>query len=183
MRILCLIFAFTLAAIIGCESRSLQPTADVPYTIDGDTMRVHITGNRTTVELSSVDLKQINYIKVETDGQETKLLLRVSDQSPAKMFGAVDAPSTCSVYIIAPGGIIFGEHARVDVGKLVAAAGHIDDAGFLNDVSNFTDNLTGIPFSYGQIVTPPAAQDDTTIQAFNGFLWNSQTEPNADLTK
>ena len=55
------------------------------------------------------------------------------------------------VYIVNPRGIFFGGNAVVDVGRLVAAAGDLDDADFAATIDHFT-NLTGAVENHGTIL-------------------------------
>ena len=156
MHYRCLILLLFLTAALGaCQTR--QTASDLPYTIQDRTMFLRITEAEVIVDLTAVDLDRVDQIKVETRQPQTKLLLRLAGDSPHLWFEDIDAPPSCTIYILAPGGIIFCQNVTVDVGELCLAAAHIGDQDILD---LHLENSIGSPIlPYGALIDPTTSKD------------------------
>lgn len=93
-------------------------------------------GNNTIINYQSFDILANETVRFIQPGPDSRVLNRVLGELPTSILGHLEANG--QVYIANPAGIFFGNGAYVNVGGLVAAAGHIADGDFLNNVHRFT---------------------------------------------
>ena len=76
------------------------------------------------------------------------MLNRIQGATPTQINGTLRANGI--VYFVNPAGVRFGQGSVVDVGQIVAAAGHLSNADFLSGIDRFT-GLTGDVLNWGTI--------------------------------
>ncbi len=119
-----------------------------------------------TLNIQTSDRAIINYQSFSIGGAErvnfvqpsnlSLTLNRVTAPNPSQIFGTLTSNGT--IVLANPYGIFFGNGAVVNVGGLIAGAGHISNADFLAGKMNFT-GLTGRVENRGSIV----AVDDVAL--------------------
>ncbi|HZP67054.1 MAG TPA: filamentous hemagglutinin N-terminal domain-containing protein, partial [Rudaea sp.] len=93
----------------------------------------------------------------QRQGSESIVVVRISDQTPSEILGAISANGR--VFLIHPNGILFGASARVRASGLVASSLNIGDADVIADKLTFGDS--GNPAAVrnrGSITTPARGQ-------------------------
>lgn len=104
--------------------------------------------NRSIIEWTDFDIAAGETVEFVQPNARARVMNRVTGPDSTEIEGALRANG--SVYIINPYGITFGSQSIVDVGHLLAAAGHLDDADFAAGVDRFT-GLAGQVENLGSI--------------------------------
>ncbi len=100
------------------------------------------------INFDSFDIFAGEVVRFLQPHDAARVMNRVLGGDPTKIDGSLLANG--QVYILNPAGIFFGGEAVVDVGRLVAAAGHMSDADFLANIDRFS-HLTGPVENYGTV--------------------------------
>ncbi len=83
---------------------------------------------------------------------QSSVLNRVIGGNPSQILGTLQ--SNGQVYLVNPGGIVFGAGSVVDVGGLIASTMNITNADFLMNRMNFSGNNGASVINQGTITTP-----------------------------
>ena len=105
------------------------------------------------IDYSSFDIQVAETVQFIQPGSASRVLNRIRSALPTQIDGSLLANG--HVYIVNPSGVFFGEGAHIDVGALVAAAGHITNDDFLSGLDHF--RLTGAVENLGEIQAQEAA--------------------------
>ena len=95
----------------------------------GAVMQIRQTSDRAVIDWQSFNVgaaATVNFIQPST---RSVVLNRVLDGNPSQIFGHISA--TGQVFLINPGGVIFGPTAQVDVGGIVASTLNLDNQDFM----------------------------------------------------
>lgn len=103
-------------------------------------------GDLTTIRVSDnaiINYRQFNIAAPETvrfiqPGSDARVLNRITGASPTRIEGTLLANG--QVFLVNPAGVLFGKNSVVNVGSLIAAAGHLSDQEFLSG----TPRITGL---------------------------------------
>ncbi len=106
------------------------------------------SGNFTTITVTDnaiINYRQFNIAGSETvrfiqPGVDARVLNRITGAMPTRIDGTLLANGR--VYLVNPSGVFFGKNSTVNVGTLIAAAGHMSNRDFLGGVTRFT-NMQG----------------------------------------
>lgn len=176
--------AAVLAAVAGAAMGIAAPSAHAdPQGADVVRGNVQFERNGATTVIRASNKSIINYESFNIDSGETvrfiqpgarsRVLNRVSGAAPSHIDGALLANGR--VYIVNPAGVIFGQGATVDVGRLFAAGADLSNADFIRGVNRFT-NVTGEVVSRGRITADQvhligaAVRNHGTIVADRGIV-------------
>ena len=107
---------------------------------DGNHTEIDTYSKHTRMAWDSFNIGQDESVHVQQPNAQSRLLNRVKDASVTTIDGSLT--SNGQVWIVNPAGVYFGGAAKVDVAKLVAAAGDVSNHSFSKDVQRFT-NLRG----------------------------------------
>ena len=113
----------------------------------GDTTVIHAS-NRSIIKFDSFDIGAGETVRFIQPNEKASVLNRISAVRPTQIDGALVANGR--VYLVNRAGVYFGAGAEVNVGELVAAAGHISNADFLKGIDRFS-NVTGAVENAGSI--------------------------------
>jgi filamentous hemagglutinin family protein len=113
---------------------------EATFSRDGNTTVIDTATHETIVEYQSFDILQDEIVRIDQPTDDSRILNHVPRGDPTRVAGQL--LSNGFVYIINPAGVFFGDTAILDVGGLVAGAGHIDYADFMAGVDRLTD-MTG----------------------------------------
>ena len=103
----------------------------VDQSIAGDTMTITQTTPRAVANWQSFVIGPGKTVTInQTQGSSSVLLNRVLGGAQSTIDGNLHANG--HVYLINPGGIVFGSRARVDVGGIVASTLDVSDDNFMN---------------------------------------------------
>jgi filamentous hemagglutinin family protein len=100
------------------------------------------------IRYSSFDVGSGETVQFHQPGKQARVLNRIRSGSPSQINGNLFANG--QVFLTNPAGIVFGNGATVDVGRLYAAAGRISNENFQNGVNQFTD-LSGTVKNLGDV--------------------------------
>ena len=114
---------------------------------EGALTTIH-AGDKAIIQYQSFDVASAETVRFVQPGALARVLNRISGAAPTQIDGALQANGI--VYFVNPAGVRFGPSAIVDVGQIVAAAGNLSNADFLNGVNHFTD-LSGEVVNWGTI--------------------------------
>jgi len=120
---------------------------NVQFVHDGDRILIYAS-NGSIIHYTQFSVEAWETIQFIQPGALSRVLNRITGNDPTQIDGTLLANGR--VYIVNPAGVYFGNGALVDVGALYAAAGHIDDADFLDGNDRFT-NLDGEIVNHGLI--------------------------------
>lgn len=105
-------------------------------------------GNNAIINWQSFSIASNEAVRFIQPSSSSRVMNRVVGGQASTIMGLLQANG--QVYIINPAGVFFGNTAVVNVGALYAAAGHMSDQDFLNNVNHFT-GLSGSVVNYGSI--------------------------------
>ena len=104
----------------------------------GNTLNVNQSSNRAAIEWKSFNLgsdARINFIQPSAS---SVTLNRVVGGDPSQIMGRINA--TGQVFLVNPGGVIFGPTSQVDVGGLVVTTHGISNDDFMAGKTGFSGN-------------------------------------------
>ena len=120
---------------------------NVSISQSGSVTTIHASNN-SIINYQSFDIQRQETVQFVQPGSTARVLNRITSQFPTNINGALLANG--QVYISNPAGIYFGPDAYINVGRLVAAAGTITNADFLNNIDQFTD-INGDVINWGTV--------------------------------
>ncbi len=103
----------------------------------GDLTVITTHTGRTTIQYTGFDIAPQEAVRIDQPDATSITLNEVLSTDPTRINGLLS--SNGQVWIVNPVGVFFGDQAIVDVGGLVAAAGHVAEEDFLAGVQHFTD--------------------------------------------
>lgn len=110
---------------------------------DSNTMTILQHSDRLGIDYQSFDIASHESVIFQQPNVNSVALNRVVGNDASQIFGTLQANG--HVFLVNPNGIIFGEHAHVDVGSLLASTKTITDEAFLNGDYHFSgDEQTAI---------------------------------------
>ncbi|MEM6458187.1 MAG: filamentous hemagglutinin N-terminal domain-containing protein [Planctomycetota bacterium] len=134
-----------LAALPLALATTAGAAPDAPHVVSGAatfdragrTTTITTTTPRTILEYGRFDIGRRESVVFDQPGASSAVLNRIVGGTPTSIRGQLT--SNGQVYLVNPAGVVFGRSAVVDVGRLVAAAAHLDDHDFLAGIDRFTD--------------------------------------------
>ncbi|MFC7652245.1 beta strand repeat-containing protein [Pseudoduganella danionis] len=147
----------TLLGMLALPGASFAAPLD-PIVRNG-TASFAVNGNVYTVTNTPgtiIDWRQLNVANGELlrflqQNAQSVVLNRVTGNDPSQILGTLQ--SNGRVLLINPNGVLFGQHAVVDVAGLIASSLQLSDADFLAGKYNFTGS-GGLVSNLGSITTP-----------------------------
>ena len=147
------ILALALAAALAASPAGAELSGEV---VQRGNVSIHRDGSVTAIDASDgaiIQFDRFDVLRHETvrfnqPSESARVLNRVLGRDPSRIDGSLFANG--HVYILNSAGVFIGGEAVIDVGGLVAAAGHLSDADFLAGVDRFTD-VTGSVENHGSI--------------------------------
>ena len=118
------------------------------FSIVGETMSIHAPDN-SIFEHQSFNLSPSEAVVFSQPGEQARVLNRITALTPSLIEGKVQANG--QLYFLAPGGLIFGQGALIEAGKLHAIAGSLSNENFLNGSDRYT-GLSGVVENRGAVV-------------------------------
>ena len=116
-------------------------SGEATFTRDGSLLQIDTTTPQTIINWSGgFDIAPGATVQINQPNALSNTLNYDLTTDPSRIEGSLF--SNGGVWIINPVGVFFGDHAIVDVGRLVAGGGKIDAGDFLAGTERFT-NLTG----------------------------------------
>ena len=119
--------------------RDEDPVGDVSIATDGANTVIYAS-DKSIINYSNFDILVNESVRFIQPGSAARVLNRVRSELPTHIRGSLTANG--QVYIVNPAGIFFGGSAVVDTAGLTAAAGHMTNSDFLNNIDHFT-GITG----------------------------------------
>lgn len=95
-----------------------------------NTLNIHQHSSKAIVQWNKFNIGSAETVNIMQPGSNSILLNRVLDSDPSKILGNLNANG--HVWIMNPGGVLFGENANVNVGGLIATTANIDNDDFLS---------------------------------------------------
>lgn len=117
--------------------------------VNGDTTTITQGSSRAIIDWRSLSLTQQERFLVLQGSAKDVLLNRVTGFEPSVLDGSIQAIGR--VYFLNPNGIIFGEHAQIDVGGLVASTLALGNEDFMAGRIQLTPT-TGIGDYAGRVI-------------------------------
>ncbi len=116
-------------------------------TVSGATMTVNANAARTLIDWNSFTVAQGSAVNFTLNARGDIVLNRLVDSTPVMINGVltstVGGVTGGNIWFSAPGGVIFGSTAVVNVGGLLATTALVDVSSFLNPA-----NASSFPFTY-----------------------------------
>ena len=134
--------------------------------VTGHTMTVGTDAARTLIDWNSFTVAQGNAVNFTFDNRSDIVLNRLVNSTPVlingSLSGTVGGNIGGNVWFSAPGGVVFGSTAVVNVGGMIATTALVDVNSFLNP-----GNTSSFPFAYPGpgIQAPPDTRRGPTSQA------------------
>ena len=126
---------------------------DGSFSISGGEMTIQAPDNSIFTH-DSFNLGPSETVIFSQPSEQARALNRISSLSPSLIEGSVRANG--QVYFLAPGGLIIGEGALIEAGKLHAIAGSLSDEDFSNGVDRYT-GLSGLLENRGSLIAEEVA--------------------------
>jgi filamentous hemagglutinin family protein len=147
--ILCLALALSAATrqVMGGPKQSRGIRGDVTIERNGSRTIIR-AGDGSIIHHASFDIAADELVRFIQPGKFARVLNRIEGTMPTHIEGTLRANG--QVYLINPAGIIFGQGSVIDVGRIYAAAGHLDDADFIAGIDRF-HGLTGDVINQGAL--------------------------------
>ncbi|MEM8739439.1 MAG: filamentous hemagglutinin N-terminal domain-containing protein [Planctomycetota bacterium] len=127
-----------LPAAAQTNGRVVEGSATLDTTTVPRTTVITTQTQRTILEFDSFNLPNSRAAVFNQPTSNSAVLNRITNGAPTNIQGTVT--SNGQVYFVNPAGVSFSKSAVVNVGRLVAAAGNLDNADFLSGRDRFTDN-------------------------------------------
>ena len=121
------------AQVVAGQVAVSQPTAQQTVVTQGSASAIVNWQQFSIARNESVDFRQ--------PGTASVILNRVTGANPSEIYGRLSANG--QVFLVNPGGVLFGRTAQVDVGGLVASTLDIADGDFLAGHYRFAAGATG----------------------------------------
>jgi filamentous hemagglutinin family protein len=121
------------AQVVSGQVAVSRPTAQQTVVTQGSANAIVNWQQFSIARNESVDFRQ--------PGTASVILNRVTGSNPSEIYGRLSANG--QVFLVNPGGVLFGRTAQVSVGGLVASTLDIDDADFLGGRYRFAAGATG----------------------------------------
>jgi filamentous hemagglutinin family protein len=96
----------------------------------GSALDVHQSSSRTVLNWQSFDVGNGESVNFHQPSQSAIALNRINGGNVSQILGNLNANG--QVWLVNPSGVVFGEHAQVNVGGLVATTSNIDNARFMS---------------------------------------------------
>ena len=163
------------AALLILSEGAMAQTAVLPSTgkvIYGDvtttqpnanTLNIHQGSDKAYVQYDSFSIGLGNKVVIQQPTTTSTFLGQVTGYDASFIMGQLQANGR--VFLINPNGIVFGEHARVDVGSLLATTMNLSLNDFLHDRILLTSNPTD-----GRGDLAGVVRNDGKITAKDGFV-------------
>ena len=131
-----MLVSYTDAFIVAAPRapRVVSGTATIQQ--DGN-LTVINAGNRSIINYQGFDIAPNETVRFVQPNASSTVLNRVISPNPTNIFGQLQANGI--VYIVNPYGVYFQNGSVLNVGGLIAAAGHISDQDFAAGRIHFTD--------------------------------------------
>jgi len=107
---------------------------------NANTLNIHQGSDKAYVQYDSFSIGAGNKVVIQQPTTTSTFLGQVTGYDPSFIMGQLQANGR--VFLINPNGIVFGEHARVDVGSLIATTMSLSLGDFLNNRILLTSNPT-----------------------------------------
>ena len=98
----------------------------------GNAMTIRQTSQAAKLDWTSFDIGKDHAVRIEQPNREAFIVNRVTGTTRSQIDGSLTANGR--VYLVNPNGVVFGEHAKVDVGGLIAAGKTLEDAQLVGEV-------------------------------------------------
>lgn len=118
------------------------------FSINGQEMTIQAPDN-SIFSHDSFNLGPSETVIFSQPSEQARALNRISSLSPSLIEGSVRANG--QVYFLAPGGLIVGEGALIEAGKLHAIAGSLSDEDFSNSADRYSE-LSGLVENRGSLI-------------------------------
>ena len=140
------------AAAAGAGKVSLHvdnvPVGTARFSNIGSMTTVRTGSARTIINYSYLNVGAGATLNFVQPSASSSVVNRISSVNPTRIDGAIT--SNGAVWLVNPGGVMFGKGAVVNTGQFVAAASHITDAAFISGSKTFT-GATGSVVNMGTI--------------------------------
>ncbi|MDQ7013584.1 MAG: filamentous hemagglutinin N-terminal domain-containing protein [Planctomycetota bacterium] len=113
----------------------------------GDFTTITVTDNA-IINYRRFNIGASETVRFVQPGVDARVLNRITGAMPTRIDGTLLANGR--VFLVNPSGVIFGKNSTVNVGTLIAGAGHMSNRDFLNGVTRFT-NMQGEVRNEGMI--------------------------------
>ncbi len=130
---------------------------------NASTLNINQGSHKAYVQYDSFSIGVGNKVIIQQPTTTSTFVGQVTGYDPSFILGQLQANGR--VFLINPNGIVFGEHARVDVGSLVATTMSLSLHDFLNDRILLTSNPTD-----GRGALAGVVRNDGTINANEGLV-------------
>ena len=120
--------------------------------VAGANMRIDQASQRLALQWDSFNIGQAASVTFVQPSSSALALNRVLSADPSQIFGRLSANG--QVFLVNPGGVIFGAGAQVNVGGLVASTLSLGSADFMAGNYQFGGEGTGSVLNYGSISAP-----------------------------
>ena len=122
---------------------------DVSITRNGTETLIR-AGRNSIINYRNFDIGANESVRFLQPDAQSRVLNRIYSGSPTRIDGSLSANGR--VYLVNPAGVLFSGTARLDVNRLYAAAGNIQDNDFIRGINRFTD-LKGNVINEGLITS------------------------------
>jgi filamentous hemagglutinin family protein len=122
---------------------------DASIAVSGETMDIQQNSQRAILNFQSFDINGQQTVTFHQPGADAVALSRVLGGNLSEIHGALNANG--QVYLINPGGVLFGNGAQVNVGSLLVSTLDISDQDFLTGRDSFAGGDTGTVENNGSI--------------------------------
>lgn len=129
---------------------------DVQFNPAGNTLNITTQAQRSVADYNTFNIQSHETVNFNLPNASAAILNRVVGGSPSRIHGAMNANG--QVFLVNPGGIVFGQGATVNVGSLFASTLPISNAAFLNNTLTFSKDPNAQPaavMNEGQINVSP----------------------------
>ena len=150
-----------IAGSCGTKASSFVSTGAATAVESGKTLSVHQTSNTATLNWASFDISADGKVVFTQPSATSIALNRIFDSNPSSIFGTLT--SNGQIYLINANGFLFGPHATVNVGGLLASSLDLTDANFAAGI--LEPGLKGQPAlqpfvdSAGNVISKPITVD------------------------
>ena len=141
-------FIFSQVSLVFAAPQGAQVEhGSASFNQNGSTTTI-TTSHNSIINYQSFDIHANETVRFIQPSSSSRVLNRINGAFPTYIDGSLLANG--QVYITNPSGVYIGNGAFINVGRLVAAAGTITNADFLNNIDQFT-NLNGKVINAGSI--------------------------------
>ena len=127
---------------------SVQGGGSFTISESGDRMLIEAPDN-SIFSHETFNLSSSESVVFSQPNSQARVLNRISSLNPSRIDGNIEANGR--LYFLAPGGLIFGEGALIEAGKLHAIAGSLSNEDFSNGSETYT-GLSGLVENRGTMI-------------------------------